>query len=281
VRAIPPEPVYAEAIFSFAGERDAVDGIRDEWNAVARADIGEAAQLLEPSGITVERLVVEGEPDEVITNAARERGVDMIAMASHGRGAIGRAIFGSVADRVARTATVPVLILRVPEETGDIDSAEIRRILLPLDGSPLAEQAIPVATEISRTLGVPVHVVRVVDLVTSLPISTGTLGPAPSVATDVADRLWQEAENAARETVRSAVSQLQAEGIDASGATLHGSPFFAISDAAEPDDLIVLTSHGRGGVQRWLLGSVAEKLIREAPAPVVLVPTAERVAAES
>jgi nucleotide-binding universal stress UspA family protein len=281
LRAIPPEPAYADAIVSFAGGPDAVSVIRNEWNTIAQADIDEAAQLLASSGVTVERLVEEGEPDEVITKTARDRGVDMIAMASHGRGAIGRAIFGSVADRVARTATVPVLILRVADETVDTDSAAVRRIIVPLDGSPLAAQAIPVATAISRKLAVPVHVVRVVDPATNLPISTGTLGPAPSVAVDFADRLWQEAENAARETVRSAIAQLQAAGVDASGATLQGSPFFAISEIATPDDLIVLTSHGRGGVQRWLLGSVAEKLIREAPAPVVLVPTAERIAAEA
>jgi nucleotide-binding universal stress UspA family protein len=281
LRAIPPEPAYADAIVSFAGGPDAVTVIRNEWNTIAQADIDEAAQLLASSGITIEPLVVEGEPDVVISQAARERGVDMIAMASHGRGAIGRAIFGSVADRVARTATVPVLILRVADETDDTDSAAVRRIVLPLDGSPLAAQAIPVATAISRKLAVPVHVVRVVDPVNNLPISTGTLGPAPSIAAEVADRLWDEAENAARETVRAAITQLQADGIDASGTTLQGSPFFAISEATKPDDLIVLTSHGRGGVQRWLLGSVAEKLIREAPAPVVLVPTAERIAAES
>jgi nucleotide-binding universal stress UspA family protein len=281
LRAIPPEPAYADAIVSFAGGPDAVTVIRNEWNTIAQADIDEAAQLLASSGITIEPLVVEGEPDVVISQAARDRGVDMVAMASHGRGAIGRAIFGSVADRVARTATVPVLILRVADETDDIDSAAVRRIVLPLDGSPLAAQAIPVATAISRKLAVPVHVVRVVDPVNNLPISTGTLGPAPSIAAEVADRLWDEAENAARETVRAAITQLQADGIDASGTTLQGSPFFAISEATKPDDLIVLTSHGRGGVQRWLLGSVAEKLIREAPAPVVLVPTAERIAAES
>lgn len=281
VRAIPPEPEYAEAIFAFAGEQDAAARIREEWNAVAQADIDEAAQLLGPSGVTVERLVVEREPDVAIANAAREREVDMIAMASHGRGALGRVLFGSVADRVARTATVPVLILRVADESDETDTVSVSRILLPLDGSPLAAQAIPVASAIAQTLDVPVLVVRVVDPVTNLPISTGTLGPAPAIATDVTDRLWEEAENEARQTVSAAIAQLQGAGVDASGATLHGSPFFAISEVAAPDDLIVLTSHGRGGVQRWLLGSVAEKLIREAPAPVVLVPTAERVAAES
>ena len=58
--------------------------------------------------------------------------------------------------------------------------------------------------------------------------------------------------------------------------SLNGSPFFAISEATQPGDLLILTSHGRGGVRRWLLGSVAEKLVREADAPVLLVPALER-----
>jgi nucleotide-binding universal stress UspA family protein len=76
--------------------------------------------------------------------------------------------------------------------------------------------------------------------------------------------------------VADAIAHLKEEGVAASGAILDGSPFFAISDATEPGDLIVLTSHGRGGVRRWLLGSVAEKLVREAPVPVLLVPAVER-----
>ena len=95
------------------------------------------------------------------------------------------------------------------------------------------------------------------------------------------DQIWQEAEAEARSTVTAAVSRLQAEGVDASGEIVNGSPFFAISEATEPGDLLLLTSHGRGGVRRWLLGSVAEKLVREADAPVMLVPAVERARSRS
>lgn len=221
-RAVPPEPSYAEAIFSFAGGgREAVARIRDEWAALARADLEEAAALIAASGVAIEQAIAEGEPDEAIVNAARERGVDMITMASHGRGAIGRAIFGSVADRVARTATVPVLILRVPDDTESNIPPEVRRIVVPLDGSDLAAQALPVAAAVSRKLDAPVQVIRAVEPTQSLPISPATLEPAPSVGAEIADRLWQETQNAARETVQSAVATLQAEGIEASGSTLY------------------------------------------------------------
>jgi nucleotide-binding universal stress UspA family protein len=72
------------------------------------------------------------------------------------------------------------------------------------------------------------------------------------------------------------VTHLKAQGIEATWTVLGHSPYFAIAAAAEPADLLVMISHGRGGVLRWLLGSVADKLVREAPAPVLPVPSARR-----
>jgi nucleotide-binding universal stress UspA family protein len=276
VRAIPPQPAYAEALLTLAGSgADGVERIRDEWVAVAQADMDEAADLIAGSGVTTERLILEGEPEDAIVAAADERGVDMIAMASHGRGAIGRAIFGSVADRVTRTSTVPVLVLRTPHDEAT-DDGPVERIMVPLDGSELATEALPVAVEVAQAMGVPVFVVRAIDPVANIPVARGNFGVSPTVTSELAERIWQETEAEATKTVSDAVAHLQTKGIDASGATLSGSPYFAISDATEPGDLLVLTSHGRGGVRRWLLGSVAEKLVREAPVPVLLVPAASR-----
>src|SRR5215208_6957781 len=275
LRVVPPQPDYAESLFSLVGAEDRVQEIQDTWARTAKADMDEAEALLSGSGVTVEQMVAEGEPDEEIVAAAARRGVQMIAMASHGRGAVGRAIFGSVADRVARTAPVPVLILRTPDE--DVDpSVVVSRIVVPLDGSEIAARALPVASEVAKQLGAPVHIVRAVDAATALPMASGVFGAAPAVDPEVADQIWQEAEAEARSTVTTAVSRLRAEGVDASGAIVNGSPFFAISEATQPGDLLILTSHGRGGVRRWLLGSVAEKLVREANAPVILVPAVER-----
>jgi nucleotide-binding universal stress UspA family protein len=276
LRVVPPQPAYAETLFSLVGAEDTVPEIQDAWTRTAKADMDEAAALLSGSDVTVEQIVAEGEPDEGIVATAAQRGADMIAMASHGRGAVGRAIFGSVADRVARTASVPILILRTPDEDAD-QTVVVSRIVVPLDGSEIAERALPVASELARQFASPVHVVRAVDAAATLPLAPGVFGVAPGVSAEVTDQIWQEAEADARSTVTAGVSRLQAEGVDASGGILNGSPFFAISEATQPGDLLILTSHGRGGVRRWLLGSVAEKLVREANAPVMLVPAIERV----
>jgi nucleotide-binding universal stress UspA family protein len=275
LRVVPPRPNYGESLFSLVGADDSVQDIQDAWTRTAKADLDEAAALLSASKVTVEQMVAEGEPDEEIVTAAARRGVQMIAMSSHGRGAIGRAIFGSVADRVARTTPVPVLILRTPDENVDPDVV-VSRIVVPLDGSEIAGRALPIAGELSKQLAVPVHVIRAVDAALTLPMTSGVFGAGPVVSAEVTDQIWEEAEAEARSTVTAAVSRLQAAGIDASGGIVNGSPFFAISEVIEPGDLLILTSHGRGGVRRWLLGSVAEKLVREANAPVMLVPAVER-----
>jgi nucleotide-binding universal stress UspA family protein len=275
LRVVPPQPDYAESLFSLVGAEERIREIQDAWTRTAKADMDEAEALLSGSGVTVEQMVAEGEPDEEIVAAAARRGVQMIAMASHGRGAVGRAIFGSVADRVARTAPVPVLILRPPDEDV-VPSVAVSRIVVPLDGSEIAARALPVASELAEHLAAPVHVIRAVDAALSLPMASGVFGAGPVVDANVTDQIWEEAEAEARSTVTAAVSQLQSEGVDASGGIVIGSPFFAISEAIEPGDLLTLTSHGRGGVRRWLLGSVAEKLVREAKAPVMLVPAVER-----
>ncbi len=275
LRVIPPQPDYAESLFSLVGAEGSVQDIQDAWTRTAKADLDEAAALLSGSKVTVEQLVAEGEPDEEIVAAAERRAVQTIAMASHGRGAIGRAIFGSVADRVARTAPVPVLILRTPDEDAD-SHVVVARIVVPLDGSEIAARALPVAGDLAKQLAAPVHVIRAVDAALALPMASGVFGAGPVVDADVTDQIWEEAEAEARSTVTEAVSRLQAEGVDASGRIVNGSPFFAISEAIQPGDLLILTSHGRGGVRRWLLGSVAEKLVREANAPVMLVTAVER-----
>lgn len=278
LRVVPPQPAYAEALLTLAGSGEqGVDRIRREWEQIANADLDEAAATIADSGAAVQRDIEEGEPEERIIAAADSHGAEMIVMASHGRGAIGRAIFGSVADRVTRTATIPVLVLRTPEDEAPEDPP-VRRIVVPLDGSELAEEALPVALRVAKTLGVPIHVVRAVDPVATMPVPRGAFGVSPIVTAEVADQIWNESEAEAKDTVRDAIARLRNDGAEVDGATLSGSPFFAISDAAAPDDLLVLTSHGRGGVRRWLLGSVAEKLVREAPAPVLLVPAAGRIA---
>ena len=117
-------------------------------------------------------------------------------------------------------------------------------------------------------LGVPVHLVRA--LPTREEIATH---PDP-----VETGYYEEMIAASAELLESEARRLRAGGLAVSTGSLIGAPAATILDELGAHDLIVMTSHGRGGVRRWLLGSVAERLIRVGEAPVLLVPVAERAA---
>jgi nucleotide-binding universal stress UspA family protein len=215
--------------------------------------------------------VAQGDPAEQILKAVDEGGISFVAMTTHGRGAAGRALYGSVADRVARTSPVPVLLVRPRAEDEVAAKVDIERIFVPLDGSEMAEASLPVALELARRLRIPIHLVQVVDLAYLLaPISPmgTTTGQYEETVSDV--------RAGARSNLEGVADTLREESVAVDWRILNGSPYFALVDAAQTGDLIVLTSHGRGGVLRWLLGSVAEKLVREAPAPVMIVPSPGR-----
>lgn len=213
-----------------------------------------------------------GDPAEEILRLGAELSADMIVMASHGRGALERWRFGSVADRVARASSIPVMIVRAGTADGSAPAARFERVVVTYDGSELAAQALPVAGNLGKRLGSPVLVVRAIDPAGDL--ARETFG-AP-VPPQVVDEIVQDIQSEAQASVDEAVMRLRSDGLEAKGEVLRGPASPVLLNFAQPGDLIVLTSHGRGGISRWFLGSVAEKLVRIAPAPVVLVPAPGR-----
>lgn len=223
-------------------------------DAAAEVDAAEAAYLarvgapLAEGGRTVETTVVRGDPAERIVAAALD--ADLIVMTSRGRGAGGRSIFGSIADRVARHAPVPTLLVRGGADP--VSTTPPARVVLPLDGSATAERALPIAATLARALGLPLHVVVVAEA-----------GTEDEGAAAKRRRAAACAEGAA--------ARLGAEGLAAVGEVRAGEPVAELLATLRPGDLIVMTTHGGGGAQRWVIGGVAERLVRRAPAPVLLV----------
>ena len=152
-----------------------------------------------------------------------------------------------------------------------------KQIIVPLDGSPLAESALPQARELARLAGSRILQVRIVDF-TSLE-NAGAAGMALEYVPkdDVLDVEQEEAET----YLESIAAGLRAEGLTTSSEVYRGPVSRVLSQVASADDVIVMASHGRGGLTRWFLGSVAEDLIRQAKAPVLLVRAGQFPAKES
>jgi nucleotide-binding universal stress UspA family protein len=230
------------------------------------------AQRLRDRGLEVATEVAAGDPAEAI--GARAVAVDaaLIVMASHGRGGVHRLILGSVADKVMRAAACPVLIVAPPGEPGARAGGPVtlRRLLVPLDGSTLAEAALPVAGALAQQSGASLTLMRVEPWVSTM---YGGLEPIPNFA-DVDEGVVE----AAREYLARVKEGLPAGGT-AWTVVQRGNPAANLLEFVlnEEPDLVVMTTHGRGGVKRFLLGSIADRLVR-CGAPVLLVPppTAER-----
>ena len=203
-----------------------------------------------------------GEPAEAILETIDAHEIEIVVMSSTGKGAFGRLTLGSVADRVSRTSPAPVLIVRAGNQ------AALARLIVPTDGSPLARTAIPPAIRVAARLDLSIEFIYVVDYSMVVP---GGLG-ADALTPGIYSELLSETTAIGRSVIDQAVGEAAAGGVEATGKVLRGIPAQAIHDEAGSNDLIVMSSHGRSGISRWLIGSVAEKLVRMGDSPVMLVP---------
>lgn len=242
-----------------------------------QAELEAIAAPLREAGRNVRTHVEQGDVAETIVDMGRDH--DLVVMTTHGRGAAGRAIFGSIADRVSRHSEIPVLLIR--RRLASARDLGLGRIVVPLDGSTVAERSLPFAVWLAKTFSIPLHVFRALDLSEVLAAiraerQEGAQQEADSdeeqEVQENYDRVRAEVEANATEYLMEHVNRLRADGIEADMQLLHGTPAYTLLWHMQQDDLTVMTSHGRGGYRRWAMGSVAEKLVREAEAPVLLVP---------
>jgi len=206
---------------------------------------------------------------------AKDHQADLIVMTTHGRGAFSRFWLGSVADQLVRQSPVPLLLVR-PHEGEPILTVEetARHILVPLDGSPLAEQILEPAVAVAPP-DAEFALLRVTE--PTIPVDyVGGEGYIGSFGQSLLERLEglekQERADAAAYLERHA-EQLRSRGFRVQTRVVtHAQPSVAILDDARnhPTDLIALETHGRSGLARLFLGSVADKIVRSAALPILL-----------
>lgn len=241
---------------------DMQDQWRAEWRTAIESQLKTATEPFLDQSTSIEIEVVFGSPAEWIDVYAQD--ADLIIMTTHGRGAGGRAVFGSVADRIARTSRTPVMLIRGGDRP--VTAQAIVRLVVGLDGSELAEQSLPLTGRLARELDLPVLLVRVIDLQQAVQIAQIGASPVSQYAGSV--EMVRKGVEAYLETT---ARDLRDAGVDVETAVIDGSAAPALLDATLPGDVLVLTSHGRGGLGRWMLGSVTEKLIQEGHVPVLVV----------
>ena len=213
--------------------------------------------------LAVTTAIERGTPYRVIGEYAEAADIDAITMGTKGRTGLDRVLLGSVTEHVLRTVTVPVLA--VPPEASDsaLTPDAIENVLLPTDGSEGATVAVEWGIGLAKVYDAMCHALFSADT------SRFTGGAEPSA---ILTGLKEEGRTAL-ETVR---ERARAAGVSVTGTVANGPPVRVILDYAEDNeiDLIVMGTHGRSGIERQLLGSVTENVVRHADVPVCCVPIA-------
>ncbi len=226
---------------------------------------------LKDSGVTISCDAHEGNPAVQIINEAEKTSNTLIAMVTHGRSGLGRWVLGSVTDKVLHGAANPLLITHAHEEGTDSSDVNLKNLVVPLDGSPLADQVLPHVEALAPALGLNVILVRVTassdEYYRYVDMSAG-VNPerfeayAKEAQAEAAHHLQQVKERLIRNGVSSVEERL-----------LNGNAARAILDLVQEtaDGLVALTTHGRSGVERWVLGSVTDRLVRHSGQPVLVI----------
>jgi nucleotide-binding universal stress UspA family protein len=234
-----------------------------------------AARLSAVAGVPLSSALLEGEVADVIAQQAATLNADLIVMTTQGRGPMARFWFGSVSDKLVRQSGVPILFVRpqaAPPQLSDAPS--LRRVLIPLDGSELADAILAPVLALGGNVQTRYTLLRIV-----IPMAELNYGPAGGETTGFQEALkkYKELDDRelleARDYLERLAERLRASSFDVSTrVALSERPARAILDdaSAHATDLIALATHGHGGLKRLILGSVADKLLRSADTPVLV-----------
>ena len=228
-----------------------------------------AGVLEERWEVPIRSAVLDGPPAPTLRAEAIAQRADLVVMTTHGYGPLSRAWLGSVAQELVRTLPMPVLLTRPHGEPVDlleaVDPLPFARILLPLDGSPLAEQVLPHALALGSLCDAEYTVAQALN-----PPSLG-YAPAATVA-GLSQQILDEWMGLAHEYLAQVAVRLRSQGAPTTARVVLGAPAPAIIDYAGSHaiDLIAMATHGRGGATRLLLGSVADRVLQMAGVPVLL-----------
>jgi nucleotide-binding universal stress UspA family protein len=219
-------------------------------------------------GSRVKRTVEQGKAADVIVEKAAAEKTTLIALTTHGRSGLNRWLLGSVAEKVLRATTNPLLLVRADHKGPSNKEASLESIIAPLDGSELAETVLPTVAKIAKKLGIEVFLIRAY----SNPYSPFISGGGHYAVN--ADELIKDTRDQARNYLEKKLAELRKRGVEQISYLLQegvaADEILSVADHT-PEGLIVMCSHGRSGVKRWALGSVTETVVRHSSGPVLVM----------
>jgi nucleotide-binding universal stress UspA family protein len=243
--------------------RESETAVRTEAEAQARRQ----AQHLTDAGVTADVLVVTGQPVEQIISRGQNGGFDLIAIGTRGHSGIRRGLLGSVTDGVVRSSTVPVLALSPKAVEASAQSGYgLTTVTVPLDGSDVAESVLSYAEDLAQQLALELRLLRVVSVGTMAYYAVEG-GPVDTTPVE------QELEEDAAQYLNGVAENVSRQELTVTCTVERGSPALAIIDHVKnsENNLVAICSHGRSGLGRLLIGSVADSIIRSSGVPVLVI----------
>jgi nucleotide-binding universal stress UspA family protein len=241
----------------------------DELQELAEAQLAEMAGAKRPQRLAVKRVVRQSHlPAQEIANYARDEGFDLLVMGTHGRTGVAHLLMGSMAENLVRLAPCPVLTVR--EHTPKAEVTPYLKILAPVDFSPFSEKALKYGIALAMNFEASLAALHVMDQ------------PVQPTHYQLGDNLLMmlqpDLESRTHQALQQMMKRLAPKDMDYSTAYVFGRAYAEIVNyAARNDvDLMVIGTHGLSGLQQFLLGSTAAKIVRHAPCPVLTVKAKEK-----
>lgn len=227
---------------------------------------GAAASYL--GALSADCVVKSGAPAEIIVDTASADAGALIAMATHGQSGGQRWLLGQVAQKVLQAAKNPLVLIRPKGANLAAGAGRFRTIIVPLDGSHLAEQVLPHVVFLATQLHSAVTLIRTYSLPTAGYFMAAGISHPDMAA--LGEKIKQEAGG----YLEAKAAELKAQGLAKISSHIvegHGPEEIIELARRNADSLIALASHGRSGFGRWVLGSVAERVVSYSGAPVLVI----------
>lgn len=239
----------------------------DTLIADRRASSGNYLETIAGSfqGARVKFSVGNGNAAELIIDKAAADKDTLIVMATHGRSGIQRWLLGSVADKVLHGSTNHLFLIRATEQGKTDGEAPLKKVIVPLDGSPLAEKVLPHVVDMAKKMRLEVVFLRAYAL-------------PPAISADeygaYSEELFNQLEAEAKDYLAEKIKEVQREGLENVFSVVdlgYGAEEITLLARKTPDNFIAMSTHGRSGITRWVLGSVTERVVRHSGDPVLII----------